>query len=107
MGELRDRLLAEGMDDPHWYEVPKSKKAAKRARKAVERVPTSCWCEAATAPSAAASTRSPAPAWPSASSLPAPPTCWRTNLDVSRFEGGFEQALQSPDAVEARPELLP
>lgn len=36
LDELRARLVAEGVDDPDWYEVPKSKKAAKKARKALE-----------------------------------------------------------------------
>ena len=36
LSELRDRLAAEGVDDPLWYEVPKSKKAAKKARRALK-----------------------------------------------------------------------
>ena len=36
LGDLRHRLRAEGVDDPDWYEVPKSKKAAKKARKAAK-----------------------------------------------------------------------
>ncbi len=36
LGELRERLAAAGVTDPSWYEVPKSKKAAKKARKAAK-----------------------------------------------------------------------
>src|SRR5689334_24825065 len=35
LGELRERLAREGFPDPLWYEVPKSWKAPKAARKAV------------------------------------------------------------------------
>ena len=34
--ELRDALAAAGVDDPLWYEVPKSKKAPKRVQRALE-----------------------------------------------------------------------
>jgi YegS/Rv2252/BmrU family lipid kinase len=34
---LRERLVASGVTDPIWCEVPKSKKAAKRVREAIER----------------------------------------------------------------------
>ena len=36
LGELRTALADEGVTDPLWYEVPKSKKAPKRARAAVK-----------------------------------------------------------------------
>ena len=36
LGELREVLARNGVTDPLWYEVPKSKKAPKRARRAVE-----------------------------------------------------------------------
>src|SRR5690349_16048024 len=36
LGELRELLAREGFADPVWYEVPKSKKAPRRARQAVE-----------------------------------------------------------------------
>jgi diacylglycerol kinase (ATP) len=36
LGELREVLATFGVTDPLWYEVPKSKKAPKRARRAVE-----------------------------------------------------------------------
>lgn len=35
--ELRERLAANGVGDPMWFEVPKSKKAPKRVREAIER----------------------------------------------------------------------
>ena len=35
--ELRRRLAAEGVDDPRWYEVDKSRKAPRAVRKALER----------------------------------------------------------------------
>src|SRR5215475_2403922 len=35
LAELRRRIAEEGVDDPLWYEVSKSKKAAKRARAAL------------------------------------------------------------------------
>jgi diacylglycerol kinase family enzyme len=37
LAELRRRLADEGVDDLLWYEVPKSRKAPKKARRAVER----------------------------------------------------------------------
>ncbi len=37
LGSLRKMLAADGIDDPLWYEVNKSKKAPKRAREALER----------------------------------------------------------------------
>ncbi len=36
LGELREVLRREGVDDPIWYQVPKSKKAPKLARRAVD-----------------------------------------------------------------------
>jgi YegS/Rv2252/BmrU family lipid kinase len=36
LGELRRALAREGVDDPMWYEVPKSRKAPKRMRAAIE-----------------------------------------------------------------------
>jgi hypothetical protein len=36
LGELREVLAREGIADPLWYEVRKSRKAPKRARKALE-----------------------------------------------------------------------
>jgi YegS/Rv2252/BmrU family lipid kinase len=36
LGELREVLAREGVADPLWYEVPKSKKAPKQARRAVD-----------------------------------------------------------------------
>jgi YegS/Rv2252/BmrU family lipid kinase len=36
LGALRECLAAHGVSDPIWYEVPKSKKAPKRARRAVD-----------------------------------------------------------------------
>ncbi len=36
LGELRERLAAHGVSDPIWHEVPKSKKAPKRVRSAIE-----------------------------------------------------------------------
>jgi diacylglycerol kinase (ATP) len=37
LGELRELLAREGISDPLWYEVPKSRKAPKRVRRAVAR----------------------------------------------------------------------
>ena len=36
LGQLRERLAQEGLEDLDWHEVPKSKKAAKKARKAAK-----------------------------------------------------------------------
>src|SRR5207253_3892872 len=36
LGELRETLAREGFADPQWYEVPKSRKAPKAARRAVK-----------------------------------------------------------------------
>jgi diacylglycerol kinase family enzyme len=36
LGALRESLAAQGVTEPIWYEVPKSKKAPKRARRAVD-----------------------------------------------------------------------
>ena len=36
LGELRERLAAEGVHDPLWFEVNKSRKARKKARRAVK-----------------------------------------------------------------------
>src|SRR6266536_2914008 len=36
LGELRARLAEEGFGEPLWYEVPKSRKAPKKARKALK-----------------------------------------------------------------------
>ena len=36
LGELRERLAAEGVRDPLWFEVNKSRKAVKKARRAVK-----------------------------------------------------------------------
>jgi YegS/Rv2252/BmrU family lipid kinase len=36
LGELRERLAAEGVRDPLWFEVNKSRKARKKARRAVK-----------------------------------------------------------------------
>ncbi|WP_326560278.1 diacylglycerol/lipid kinase family protein [Micromonospora sp. NBC_01796] len=37
LGELRRRLTDEGIKDPIWYEVPKSRKAPKKVRKALDK----------------------------------------------------------------------
>ena len=37
LGELREVLAREGFADPQWYEVPKSRKAPKSARRAVKK----------------------------------------------------------------------
>ena len=37
LSELRRVLAAEGVDDPFWCEVPKSRKAPAQVRRAVER----------------------------------------------------------------------
>ncbi len=36
LGQLRSELAAAGIDDPHWFEVPKSKRAPKRVRAALD-----------------------------------------------------------------------
>ena len=63
LDELRPTLADAGVDDPLWFEVPKSKKAPEARRAGASRAaPTSCSCGAATAWCSAASTRWPAPA---------------------------------------------
>jgi hypothetical protein len=74
--ELRKLLAAEGYPDPLWYEVPKSRKAPKYARRALKHGADVLSSGAATGRFSAASTpwRGRARCW--RSSRPARRICW-------------------------------
>ena len=68
--ELRAVLAREGFDEPCWYEVNKSRKAPKYARRAVADGAELIFVWAATGWSSAVSTPWPAPSWTAPGSTP-------------------------------------
>ena len=64
LGELRELLAQEGVAEPLWYEVKKSRKAPKRARKALAHGAEMIFVWAATGRSSGASMPWPAPGPP-------------------------------------------
>ena len=78
LGELKAALTREGFADPLWYEVKKSRKAAKCARRALARCAEVIFIwGGATGRSSAASMPWPGPAPSLRSFQPAQRICWR------------------------------
>ena len=101
LGELREVLAREGVADPLWYEVPKSKKAPKQAPpRGRGAAPTSSSSGVATAWCSAASTRWPAPRRPWRSSRPGTANLLATNLGIPKDldRGGATSACTAPTA---------